>query len=309
MSPLENVTHRLRRLSPATRAAGWTVLASVCVVGFTAIGKHLTAELPVTVITFFRSVLGIFILAPWFYRVGLAGLATRQLPLLIARGLNTLLGLYCVFAAVALLPLADVVAIMYSKPIFASIAAVLILREVMYGARWRGVLFGFIGMLLIIRPGFTDWNMGVLYALGAMAAGAFTIISVKFLTRTEPPDRIVAYTVMVMILGSLVPALINWVTPTLEQLLWLAALGALATMFQRCMARALAAADATVVLPFEFMRLVTAVVLGYLFFGEVANGWTWSGGIIIFAAALYVVRAESSRAAVGRDHRDSSAGR
>ena len=142
--------------------------------------------------------------------------------------------------------------------------------------------------------------MGVLYALGAMAAGAFTIISVKFLTRTEPPDRIVAYTVMVMIAGSLVPALFNWVTPNLEQLLWLAALGALATMFQRCIARALAAADATVMLPFEFMRLLTAAVIGYLFFGEIADIWTWSGGIVIFAAAFYVVRAESARVAVNR---------
>jgi len=297
MSSINHLGERLRTLSPATRAAGWTLLASVCVVGFTAIGKHLTAELPITVITFFRSVLGIFLLAPWFYRVGFAGLATRQLPLLIARGINTLLGLYCVFAAVALLPLADVVAIMYSKPIFASIAAVLVLREVMYGARWRGILIGFIGMLLIIRPGFAEWNMGVLYALGAMAAGAFTVISVKFLTRTEPPDRIVAYTVLVMIAASLVPALLNWVTPTLEQLLWLAALGGLATSFQRCMARALAAADATIVLPFEFMRLLTAVVLGYLFFGEIADIWTWSGGMVIFGAAFYVVRAESARAA------------
>ena len=299
MSSINSLAERLGTLSPATRAAGWTLLASVCVVNFTAIGKHLTADLPITVITFFRSLLGIFVLAPWFIRVGISGLATRQFPLLAARGINTLLGLYCVFAAVSYLPLADVIAIMYSKPIFASIAAVLILREIMYGARWRGVLLGFIGMLLIIRPGFTEWNVGVLYALGAMAAGAFTIISVKFLTRTEPPDRIVAYTVIVMIAASLVPALFNWVMPTLEQLLWLAALGALATMFQRCIARALAVADATVMLPFEFMRLLTAVVIGYLFFGEVADIGTWSGGIVIFAAAFYVVRAESARTSDG----------
>jgi drug/metabolite transporter (DMT)-like permease len=295
MPPDDPEKSSLRPLSPTMQAAAWTLLASICVVSFTAIGKHLTAELPIPMITFFRSLLGIFILAPWFMQVGLAGLTTRQFPLLVARGINTLLGLYCVFAAVSLMPLADVVAIMYSKPIFASLAAVLILREVMYGARWRAILLGFIGMLLIIRPGFAELNLGVLYALGAMAAGAFTIISVKFLTRTEPPDRIVAYTVMVMIVGSAVPAILHWVTPSWEQFLWLAALGALATGFQQCMARALAAADATVVLPFEFMRLVTAVILGYVFFGEIADIWTWAGGIVIFGAALYVVRAEAHR--------------
>ena len=286
--------------SPVVQAAIWTILASVCMVGFAAIGKHLTQELPVTVITFFRCLLGLFVLAPWFYRVGLSGLATQHAGLLVARGINTLMGLYCLFAAVSLMPLADVIAIMYSKPIFASVAAVLILREVMFGARWRGVLFGFLGMLMIIRPGFQEWNMGVLYALGAMAAGAFTVISVKYLTRTEPPDRIVAYTLLTMIVGSCIPALVNWVTPTLEQLMWLAGLGVLATLFQRCFARALAAADATVVLPFEFMRLLTAAVFGYLIFGDIADGWTWAGGIIIFATALYVVRAESARDAATR---------
>ncbi len=295
MLPIKNIMQRSRSISPAIRAAIWTVLASICMVGFAAIGKHLTDELPVTIITFFRCILGVFVLAPWFYSVGFAGLATKHAGLLIARGFNTLLGLYCLFAAVSLLPLADVIAIMYSKPIFASIAAVLILREVMYGARWRGVLFGFVGMLIIIRPGFQDWNMGVLYAMGAMAAGAFTVISVKYLTRTEPPDRIVAYTVMTMIVGSAVPALINWVTPNFEQFLWLAALGVLATLFQRCIARALAAADATVVMPFEFMRLLTAAIIGFLIFGDVADAWTWSGGIIIFATAFYVVRAETAR--------------
>ncbi|MBT5050445.1 MAG: DMT family transporter [Rhodospirillaceae bacterium] len=295
MSSSNGTISRFSSLPPAARSAVWTLLASVCMVGFAAIGKHLTADLPVTVITFFRCLLGLFVLAPWFLRVGLAGLATDHLGLLVARGINTLLGLYCVFAAVSLLPLANVIAIMYSKPIFASIAAVVILREIMHGARWRGVLFGFIGMLLIIRPGFAEWNMGVLYAFGAMAAGAFTVISVKFLTRTEPPDRIVAYTVLTMIVGSAVPAALNWTMPTLEQFLWLAALGVLATLFQRCIARALAAADATVMLPFEFMRLLTAVVVGYVFFGDIADGWTWAGGIVIFAAALYVVRVESTR--------------
>ncbi len=100
---------------------------------------------------------------------------------------------------------------------------------------------------------------------------------------------------MTMIVGSAVPALINWVTPNFEQFLWLAALGVLATLFQRCIARALAAADATVVMPFEFMRLLTAAIIGFLIFGDVADAWTWSGGIIIFATAFYVVRAETAR--------------
>ena len=285
----------LKRLSPATQGAAWTIIASFCVVAFTAIGKHLTTEMSVPMITFFRCVFGVLFIIPWIVRVGVAGLATQRPVLLVARGINTLIGLYCVFFAVALIPLADVVAIQYSKPIFASVAAVLILREVMYGARWHALLIGFVGMLMIIRPGFAEWNVGVLFALGAMAAGAFTTISVKLMTRTEPPDRIVAYTLLVMTIGSAIPAVSYWQTPTLEQLLWLVLLGGLATGFQRSVARAYAAADATVVLPFEFVRLLIAVAFGYFIFSEALDGWTWAGGTVIFAASLYVVHAERKR--------------
>ncbi|MGB0574826.1 MAG: DMT family transporter [Alphaproteobacteria bacterium] len=285
----------LIRLTPATQGAIWTIIASFCVVAFTAIGKYLTAEMSVPMITFFRCVFGVLFIIPWVTRVGLAGLATKRPVLLVARGINTLIGLYCVFFAVSLIPLADVVAIQYSKPIFASLGAVLILREVMYGARWHALIIGFVGMLMIIRPGFAEWNVGVLLALGAMAAGAFTTISVKLMTRTEPPDRIVAYTLIVMTLGSSIPAFLYWQTPNLEQLLWLVLLGGLATGFQRAVARAYAAADATVVLPFEFVRLLIAIAFGFFIFGEALDGWTWAGGTVIFVASFYVVRAETNR--------------
>ena len=303
MPPRTQTRIGLSHRSPATQGIIWTIIASFCVVAFTAIGKYLIAELSVPMITLFRCVFGVFFIIPWIARVGLLGLATRRPILLVARGINTLIGLYCVFFAVALLPLADVVAIQYSKPIFASLAAALILREVMYGSRWHALLIGFIGMLMIIRPGFTEWNIGVLFALGAMAAGAFTTISVKLMTRTEPPDRIVAYTLIVMTLGSAIPAILDWQTPTLEQFLWLILLGGLATGFQRSVARAYAAADATVVLPFEFVRLLIAVAFGYLIFEEALDGWTWTGGTIIFAASIYVVRAEAKRSSLCSTYR------
>ncbi len=115
------------------------------------------------------------------------------------------------------------------------------------------------------------------------------------MTRTEPPDRIVAYTLLVMTVGSAIPAILYWQTPNYVQFLWLILLGGLATAFQRCVARAFAAADATVVLPFEFTRLLIAVIFGFFIFNEVLDGWTWVGGTVIFAASIYVVRAETQR--------------
>ena len=262
---------------------------------FTTIGKYLTQEMSVPMITFFRCIFGLFFIAPWIFRAGISGLVTQRPILLISRGINTLLGLYCVFAAVSLIPVADVVAIMYSKPIFASIAALLILREAIYSQRWLAIFIGFGGMLLIIQPVFREWNFGILYALGAMGAGAFTTISVKLMTKTEPPDRIVAYTLIVMTIGSFIPALFLWETPNSEQILWLILLGGLATAFQRCTARAYASADATVVLPFEFARLVIAAIFGFYLFNQLIDLWIWVGGTVIFLTGVYIVRIETKR--------------
>ncbi len=296
MSVAASISTRFDTLSPIVRAALWTVAASFCVVAFTAIGKHLAKDgLPIAMIVFLRCVFGIVFLMPWLKRNGLQGLRTQQPVFMASRGVNTMIGLYCTFSAFALMPMADVTAITYTKPIFGALAAVLFLREVMYGSRWIGTALGFIGMLIVIRPGMTEWNIGVLWALGAMASGAYTSITVKFLTRTEPPDRIVAYMILVMFVVSALPAALVWKTPTFEELCWMALLALLANWFQRCMARGYAAADAAAVLPFEFARLAIAAIAGFVFFSEVPDMWTWAGGIVIFVSALYMVHAERRR--------------
>ncbi len=275
------------------RAALWTVLGAFCLIGFTTIAKHLTAELPIIVMVFFRALFGLLFLVPWLMRNGIDGLRTTRPVLMASRGLNTLFGLYFMFAAVALIPIADVVAILYAKPLFASLAAVLILGEVMYARRWTALAVGAIGMLLIVRPGFVELNYGVLFALLAMTSGAYTTITVKILTRTESPDAIVAWALLGVLLTSLIPALMDWQTPNGEQLLWLVAVGGLATGFQRCLTRAYAAADATAVMPFEFSRLIFAAVIGFVVFGQLPDVWTWAGGTVIFAAAFYMVHREA----------------
>jgi drug/metabolite transporter (DMT)-like permease len=283
------------RLPGAVRAAAWTVLGSTCIVVFSAIAKGLSGELPITMIVFFRSSFGLALLLPWLMRVGIAGATARRPGLLLARGCNTLAGLYTMFWAVKLIPIADVMAIMFSKPVFAAAVAVLVLGEVMYRTRWIAMALALGGMVVIVRPGFAEIDAGVLLALATMLIDVFATISLRLLARTEPPDRIVAWTLAIVTAGSAVPAFLSWQTPTPTQFLWLAAIAVFANGFQRCMARAFAAADATVVMPFEFSRLIVAAIVGFLVFGELSDVWVWSGGAIVFAAAVYMVRAESRR--------------
>ena len=277
-----------------SHAVFWTIVSSILVIAYTSTAKHLALDgLPVAVIVFFRCLFGVIFLIPWLLNHGLAGLVTKKPFLMASRGFFTMIGFYCLFSALSLMPIADVIVIQYTKPIFATFAAVLVLHEVMTKSRWLGVLIALCGMLLIVRPGFEEINLGVFWAIGAMVSGAYTTISVKFLTRTEGPDKITAWMVLGMTISSAIPAFLVWEWPNLEQLGWLAFAGLVANGFQQTMARGYAYADATALMPFEFTRLIFASISGYLFFAEGIGLLTWAGGIIIFISGLFLVRSES----------------
>lgn len=297
MSPLSSFTNLIDNQAPVVRAALWTVLSAFFVVIYTSIAKHLARDLPIPVIVFVRCIFGMLLFVPYFLRNESSGLKTDQPLLMFSRGVSTMLALYCIFSAVSQIPIANVVAVQYAKPFVVAILAMIMLREIMTGPRWFTMAIGFAGMLLIIRPGGAGltpevWHLGILLAIGAMCAEAYGTIVLKFLTRTNPPDRTVAYLVMGMLAASALPGIWYWQTPTLAQVAWLAVAAVSANVFQQCMARGFAAADATVVMPFEFSRLVFAAAFGAIFFGEIASIWTWIGGSVILCGALWLAHME-----------------
>ncbi len=211
----------------------------------------------------------------------------------ILRGFTGLAIIYLLFTAIQLAPLGEVAAIISSRPVFASLLAILILKEASKGRRWVSVILGFMGALIIIRPGFSTVSNGVVLALTAAMAMAFLSIILKSLARTEKPDTIVIWQMVIFTPCSLLPALFVWVTPDWEQFLLLAGVGLFGTATQRCLTRAYAAADTTVVVPFDFSRLIFAAIIGFLLFQEFPDVWTWIGGTIISLAILWMARGES----------------
>lgn len=284
-------------LSAPVRGALWMVTAAFFIVAFTTVARRLSGEVPVAQMVFFRGLFGLMFLAPWMLRVGWRGLRTNRLRLHLLRGVSGIAGLFLLLGAVGLMPVADVLAINFTRPIFASVVAVMVLGEVFHARRWTALTVGFAGTMIILRPGFEALNMGAAMALAGAATGVSSAICTKSLTRTETPDAIACYAITIYFLLSIVPAVLVWQTPSWEQLGWLVVLGGLATGFQRTNARAFAAADATVVLPFEFARLPLAAALGFVVFAELPDGWTWVGGAVIFVAGLYLSRRESAAAA------------
>ncbi len=197
--------------------------------------------------------------------------------------------------ALAAIPIADATSISFATPIFIALGAVVFLNEPMRRTRWVGLIAGFAGTLIILRPGFVEINIGAMLVLGSALFIAWSSIIIKIVGRDDGPDTIALYQVVYMLPLSLVPALFFWRWPSAEQWFWAALVGLFSTFAQRALTRAYAAADASAVAPFDFLRLPFATVLGFVVLLELPDPWTLGGGLVIFAASFYVGHGETRR--------------
>ena len=282
------------RLPGATRAGLWMTASAFCYAASAAIVRHMSADMPIFEMVFLRNLFALAFMMPWVASVGRAAFRTDRLGMHTLRGLGSAVNISCQFGALALIPIADMAAINFMQPIFGSIIAVVVLKEVASGRRWTAVAVGFLGAMLIIRPGIATVDAGVLLALASALAGAIVAIMIKDLVRTEQPDTIVVYLFVFQTAIMLVPAILVWRAPTLGEIAWLAALGLIGVWLQRAFNRAMAAADATVALPFNFTRLIWAALIGWIVFAESPDAWTWAGGTLIFAASVLIARRHST---------------
>ncbi len=279
---------RSNTLGVLLMAAATAVLA-----GMHALVRHVSAELHPFEIAFFRNLFGLVVVLPLLLRTGWAGLRTRQPLLHGLRGLLSVTAMLTWFYGLSVVPIAEATALSFTAVLFASLGAVLILGERMRLTRWVGILLGFSGAMLILRPGWQQMDAGVLIVLvSALAWGSATVV-VKRLARTDSIVAIVGWMTIAITVASLPPALMVWQWPTPVQLFWLGAIGALGTAGHLAMTKALKVADTTVVLPLDFTRLLWASLFGYLAFAELPDAWTWAGGAVIVLGATLVIYWES----------------
>jgi drug/metabolite transporter (DMT)-like permease len=244
-------------------------------------------------IAFFRNVFGFVFALPLLLRHGPGLLRTSKLPLYLLRCAIGIVSMLAGFWAIVNLPLAQAISLSYSTPLFVTIGAVLVLGEVVRARRWTAVLVGFLGVLVIVRPGGEGFSLGTLVALLAAAMSASVAISIKFLSRTEKPDAIVLYTTLLWIPMSLVPALFFWEWPRGITWLWIVLAGFFGTAGHMLWTRALKLADASLLTPISFVQVAIVAVYGYFLFGEVLDRWTLLGAGIIFASNIYIARRET----------------
>ena len=244
-------------------------------------------------IAFLRNLFALAFMLPWLLRHGRDGLRTQRLNMHLWRAAVGLVAMLTWFSAIAYLPLAEAVALNFTVPLFATAGAAIFLGEVVRARRWTATAVGFLGVVVILRPGFTEFTP--LMTLPVIAAGfmAVSTLLVKSLSRTEAPAAIVTYMNLLLTPLSLLPALFVWRWPTLTELALGLFIGLCAALAHNAFTRAFVQADASAVMPFDYSRLPFVAVVGYLLFAEVPDGWTWVGAAIIAGAAIYIAQRES----------------
>ena len=274
--------------------AAWLMLASTFAFGGMAIAIRLaTAYVPTQEVAFFRNAFGLLALLPLLLRPGRAPLRTRQLPQYFLRSAIGLGSMLCGFWALGHLPLAQAVSLSYSTPLFVTIAAVLWLGEVVRARRWAAVLIGFVGVLVIVRPGTDSFSAGTLVAVAAALLSSVVAIQIKQLTRVDSADTVVFYTYVFWVPLSLLPALFVWVWPSGLAWLWLLATGILGTAGQLLWTRALRLGEVSALTPISFTQLPLVAVFGWLLFDETLDQWTVIGAAIILGANAYIAHREA----------------
>lgn len=245
---------------------------------------------------FWRSLIGAMVLAPFFLRTGFSGLRTQRLGLHFMRsafGLGAMVG---IFYSIAHIPLSQAIAVNYSAPLFASIGAVLILGEVARRRHVVALIGGFVGMLIIVRPGVQDISLGTSAAVFGAVCMAASFLCIKKLSETEQNAAIIVYGNMLSLPLALIIALEFWQPMGWHEIGLLGIIGIMSTISQWLLNRALSLADASAVLPVDFLRIVFVTILGAAFFDEGLDAFAWLGAGVILAASAYVARREKGAA-------------
>lgn len=270
------------------------MLGSSLLFGLMAVSIRLASEhLHAFEIAFFRNFFGLIAALPLLLHHGPGLLRTRQLPKYLVRCVIGIVSMMASFWAITQLPLAEAVSLAYSTPIFVTIAAVLLLGEVVRARRWAAVALGFVGVLIIVRPGAETFQLGSLAAVFAAVMSAVVAIQIKQLSRTEPADAIVLFTTLLWVPMSLLPALFVWEWPHGITWLWVIAAGVLGTGGHMLWTRALKLGDVSALTPISFAQLPVVVLAGWLLFGESLDRWTFLGAAIILGSNAYIAHREA----------------
>jgi drug/metabolite transporter (DMT)-like permease len=270
--------------------AGWLALMLIVAVA----GREAMRELNVFQLMLIRAGIGLCLLYPLIHRSGgFAVVKTSRLPQHVARNSIHFCAQLGWFYALTLIPIGQVVAIEFTMPIWTAILAAMFLGERMTVWKVAAIVLGLVGVIVIVRPATGEINPGQLIALAAAVGFGISIAMVKSLTRTEQTLAIIFWMLAVQTAASLLPAVYVWTWPSLATWGWGVVIAFCGTFSHYCMARALLHADATVVIPMDFLRVPLTAAAGWLIYSERLDAFTLLGAALILTGNLLNLKPNS----------------
>lgn len=290
---MQRIAAHLGALPDNVRGAVWILLSAIIFTATNSLIKYVGTTMDSFQMVFFRGLFGTLFLLPIVWRSGgWSVLKSNRMNFHLARGLTGSLALMTIFYALTHMPLADVTGISFSRSLWVIVLAVLFLDERIHWRRWTATVVGFVGVLVMVRPGPEANPASVAAVLNALFV-AMSVVLIKRMTETEKPLTILFWGTIIPTFVTLPPAIVVWQAPTNTDLILMAAIGGGLSVGHACLIQGLRAGEATAVMPFDYTRLILAGIAGYLFFAEVPDPFTVVGAVLIIGSTFYIARREA----------------
>ncbi len=286
-------------LSPNLRGALWMLLSAVTFSAMTTLIKYLGADYPAALQTFYRQAAGLAVLLPVILRHRSAAFATSRPSILIFRSFAGTLGMILSFYAFQKMPLADANALSFTRTLWLVPLAAFVVREKVGSLRIAAAVAGFLGVLVMIRPGAGGHFAVGLPALAMLASAflfAFTVTGMKVLTRDHAPMVILVWSALLGLVLAIPGAILTWRWPAPRDLVLLCLMGVIATANQASYIKGMQWGDAAAMAPIDYTRLIFTAAAGFFLFHEVPGRWTLVGAGIVVASTLFITLREQQLA-------------
>ena len=272
-----------------------TISASFFAVLMEALIKAAQYDSNVYTIGFFRFFFGFLIILPYLVTKKFNTYKTKNLKFYIIRGAFNIPVMILGFGALVYVPLEQFKAMHFLSPIIVVLLSFIIFREQIYRFRIFALIIGFLGMLIIVRPGYVDFNIGTIMILVSLTFWSFIIILSKFVSKDDSPITMVTYQYTLMTIFAFPLAIYFWQMPSLISIFLVFIAAVSGTILHLCLGLAYKYADLSVTQPIWFTGLIFGSGFGYFVFNEIPDFWTWIGGIVVFSSVLVITYFEKNK--------------
>ena len=268
-------------------------IASFCAVLMAVFLKLAQNDANVFTVGFLRFLFGLFIILPFIINSKFTIYKTNNFKFHLSRSILNVPMMILGFAALMYIPLEQIKAIGFLSPIIVVIMSVIILKERIYIIRILALIIGFIGVIIILRPGIIEINVGAYMVLLSGLLWSTVIIITKFMSKEDSPMTILTYQYSLVTFLTLPLAIYFWTSPSFDTILFSILAAITGTILHLCINHSYRLADLSVIQPVWFTQLVFASFFGFTIFGEIPDGWTWAGGILVFSSVLIITYREN----------------